>query len=88
VITWEKEKKALVITTCPCHIYLYAVLQKLMLPCSLSGSGAETSEEMMVEDHNLYNIVVKERINVQKRFHKDIMKSFIALDTERRGVLT
>ena len=42
----------------------------------------------MVEDHNLYNIVVKERINVQKRFHKDIMKSFMALDTERRGVLT
>jgi hypothetical protein len=53
-----------------------------------SGSGAETSEEMMVEDHTLYNIVVRERINVQKRFHKDIMKSFMALDTERRGVLT
>ncbi len=42
----------------------------------------------MVEDHTLYNIIVRERINVQKRFHKDIMKSFMALDTERRGVLT
>ena len=64
------------------------MLKKLIFVFCSSGPGAETSEEMMVEDHNLYTIVVRERINVQKRFHKDIMKSFMALDTERRGLLT
>jgi hypothetical protein len=42
----------------------------------------------MVEDHQLYAIAVRERIHIQKRFHKDILKSFMALDAEHRGVLT
>ena len=46
------------------------------------------SDNIMVDDHNLYMLILKERVNVQKNFHSSIVRSFRRQDVHGRGVLT
>ena len=54
-----------------------------MCPCLLPDNW----DELVLDDHRLFVVVVRERGNVQKRFRDNIVNAFVRQDTEQRGVL-